>query len=121
HILMAKLEDDFWFACREARFVGDALAQDKGIVVEPEVGGIQEHDFPDCGLEDYAFIRKSNAKFVRRLCHELSIVKKDFRGRKRVWLEDQLTLEILNLIEWMAVTVMSLFAVGNGSGLRSLR
>ena len=59
---------------------------------------------------------KSYAEFLRRLCHELAIVKKDFCGRKAVGLQDKLALEILNLIERMAVAVLTLFAVATGAG-----
>jgi hypothetical protein len=62
----------------------------------------------------------SYAKFLRRLCHELSIVKKDFCGRKPVGLEDKLALKILNLVKRMTVTVLTLFAVGDGERLRSV-
>ena len=89
------------------------------MIVEPKVGGIQKHHFPDRGLKDNAFVGKSHAKLLRGLCHQLSVVKKDFRCRKAVGLEDKLALEILDLIEWMTVAVLTLFAVGQGGRLRS--
>ena len=83
-------------------------------VIEPEVGGIQKHHFPDRGLGDYALVDKSHAKFLRGLCYELPVVKKDFRRGKAVRLEDKLALEILNFIERMTVAVLTRFTVSDG-------
>jgi hypothetical protein len=89
------------------------------MIVEPKVGGIQEHHFPDRGLKGNALVGVSYAKLLRRLCHQLSVVKKDFRGSEAIGLEDKLALEILDLIEWMTVAVLTLFAAGEGGRLRS--
>jgi hypothetical protein len=42
HVRVTKFENDFGFICREAIFVGNALSQDERMIVEPEVGGVQE-------------------------------------------------------------------------------
>src|SRR5271154_3593615 len=90
------------------------------MIVEPEVGGIQEHHFADRGLQDHALVDKSYAKLLRRRRDQLSIVKKDFCGREAVGLQDKLALQILNLIERMAVTILALFEVSAGSRPRSI-
>ena len=98
-VRVPKLENDFRFAYGEARFVDNALPQDEGVIVESKVGCIQEHHLPDCGLEDDSFVGKSHTKFLRRLCHQLSVIKKDLCGREGIGLEDKLALEILNVVE----------------------
>ena len=47
HVRVAELEDDLRIAQREAVLVGDASAQDEGVVVEPEVRGVQEEHLAD--------------------------------------------------------------------------
>jgi hypothetical protein len=77
-------------------------------------------DRPGWSLAQNPVPPKSYAKLLRRLCHKLSVVKKDFCRGKAVRLQDELVLEILNLIQRMAVTVLAWFAVGDASGLRSV-
>ena len=68
-VRVAELEDDLWVADGEAVFVGDALAQDERVVVELEVGGVQEEHFPDRGLQDDPFVIKADPALLRRLRH----------------------------------------------------
>jgi hypothetical protein len=81
------------------------------MVVEPKVASIQEEHFADLGLKDDALIDEPDAKPLRCTRHQLAILEEDFCGRESVGFQDELALEILNLIEWTAVAVMTLFEV----------
>ena len=47
HVRVAELEHDLGIAQREAVLVGDASSQDEGVVVEPEVRGVEEEHLAD--------------------------------------------------------------------------
>src|SRR6266536_2584149 len=115
HVRVAELENDFRFARREAIFVRNAPSQDERMVVEPEVGGVQEEHFPDLGLKDHTLVDEPNTELLRRARNQVAILEEDFCGRKTVGLQDELALEIVNLIEWTAVAVLTLFEVSNPS------
>src|SRR5688572_10489154 len=46
-VVMTKLEDNLGFPDREAVLIENATAQDEGVPVKPEVGGIHEQHFAD--------------------------------------------------------------------------
>jgi hypothetical protein len=117
-VRVAVFENDFRVAGGEAIHVPYTPAQDERMVVEPEVRGIQEHHFPDPGLEQQALVVVVDAKLLRRLRHQLAILEEDFCSRETVGLQDQLALEILDLVERMAVAVLTLLEAGNPRGLR---
>jgi len=112
------LENDFRVPRGEAVYVPDAPPQNERVVVEPEVGGVQEHHFPDPGLEDHALVDVVDAELLRGLRHQFAILEEDFCRRETVGLQDQLALEILDLVERMAVAVLTLLEISNPRGLR---
>src|SRR5262245_46841208 len=106
---MAKLENDFWFTRREPVFVGNASSQDERVVVEPKIGGIPKHHFPDLGFKHHTIVLEPDTKLFRRSGHQLPIVKKYLCGGEGVGFQNKLALEIVNLVEWATVTVSTLF------------
>jgi hypothetical protein len=80
------------------------------MVVEPKIGCVQEDHFPDLGLKDHTLVDEADTELLRRPGHQLAIVEEDFCGRETVGLQDKLALEIMNLIEWTAVAVLTLFS-----------
>ena len=90
------------------------------MIVEPKVGGIQKHHFPRiAGLRTMPLLANPTPNSFAVFPTSFPVVKKDFRGSEAVGLENKLALEILDLIEWMTVAVLTLFAVGQGGRLRS--
>src|SRR6516162_4964043 len=116
-VRVAVLENDFRVARREAVYVPDAPPQDERVIVEPEIGGIQEHHLPDPGLEDHALVDVIDAELFRCLPHQLAILQENFCRGKTVRLQDQLALKILDLIERMAVAVLTLLEISDSRGL----
>ena len=55
-VRVPELENDFRLARGKAVSVANTPSQDERIVVEPEVGGIQEQHFPDRGPEDHSLV-----------------------------------------------------------------
>src|SRR5215813_12866753 len=115
---MAKLENDFRFTRREPVLVGNASSQDERVVVEAKIEGIPKHHFADLGFEHYTVVPEHDTELFRRSSHQLPILEKHFCRGEGVGFQNKLTLEIVNLIEWTAVTVFTLFEVRNPSWLR---
>src|SRR6266851_6682188 len=118
---MAELEDDFRFSRREAVFVGHTPSQDERMVVEPEIGGVQEEHFANLGLKDHTLIDEIDTEFLCGPRHQLAILEAGVCGRKAIGLQDKFALEILNLVEWTVVAVFPLLEVSWPRGLQFLR
>jgi len=103
---MAKLEDEFRRAGGKPVLIAEAPAQDEGVVVETKVCSVEEEDLPDLRegiLESLA--GKVDVSFVRSVPDQLGKLSEAVHGGEAVPLEDDLGLDIVNLVEWMAVTV----------------
>ena len=107
HVRVAELEHDLRVADREVVRVAHAAAQDEGVVVEPEVLGVEK------GHLAHAWPRPGGARPVQRdtvpgghLSDQSGVVLKSLGYRKPIRLQDQLTLQIVNLVEKSAVTVL---------------
>jgi hypothetical protein len=69
---LAKLENYLRVTHRKAIFVQQSPAQDEGVIVKPEVSGIQKENFPDLRSHPLEFLgRISDLGLVSRLPHEL--------------------------------------------------
>src|SRR5258706_16149347 len=121
HVRVAELEDDFRLARREAVFVGHTPSQDERMVVELEIGGVQEDHFADLGLKHHTLIDEVDTEFLGGPRHELAILEEGFGGRETVGLQDKLALQILNLIEWTAVAGFLLLEIAWPANLQFLR
>src|SRR6266702_1938801 len=91
------------------------------MIVELEIGGVQENHFADLGLKNHALIDEVDAEFLSGPRHQPAVFEEGFCGRKTVGLQDKLALEILNLIEWTAVAVFPLLEISWPCGLQFLR
>src|SRR5215469_6626939 len=70
-VRMPELENDLGIANREAIDVRDAPAQDKGVVVQPEVGRVAKDNLPDLRPQaSLAIDNKSNSGLLRRFLHQ---------------------------------------------------
>jgi hypothetical protein len=103
---MAKLEDEFRRADGKPVLIAETPAQDEGVVVETKVCGVEEEDLPDLreGIHE-SLAGKVDVGFVRSLPDQLGKLSGAVHGGEAVPLEDDLGLDIVNLVEWMAVTV----------------
>ena len=80
-----KLEDHLGFADGEAVFVGDAAAQDEGVVVEAEVFRVNEQHFADLDrLRSKAYSRELYAVLFCGLTHDLAEVEEALARMKLV-------------------------------------
>src|ERR1700722_3983426 len=120
HVRVAELEDDFRFARREAVFVEYPPSQDERMVIELEIGGVQEEHFTDLRFKDHILIDEVDPEILCGPRHQLAIFEERFCGRKAVGFQDKLALEILNLIEWTAVAVFPLLEIGLPRGRQFL-
>jgi len=81
------------------------------MVVELEIGGVQEEHFTDLGFKDHILIDEVDPEILSGPRHQLAILEEGFCGRKTVGLQDKLALMLLNLIEWTAVAVFPLLEI----------
>ena len=103
---MAELEDEFRRAGGKPVLIAETPAQDEGVVVETKVCGVEEEDLPDLGkgiLESLA--GKVDVDTVRGLPDQPGKLPEAVHGGEAVPLEDDLGLDIVNFVDWMAVTV----------------
>src|SRR5262245_1212172 len=111
---MAVLEDDLGIAGREAVLVGNPPPQDEGVVVEPEVGGIEEEHFPNLQrLVGEPFGVEPDAVFLGGPSQDLAEVEQALSGREMVRPQDEFAFEILDFVEGKAVTVLARLQVGH--------
>src|SRR5215471_6341262 len=116
---MPELEDNLRIAHREPVHVLLASAQDEGVVVEPEVGRVEEKHLSDAGARILeAFAGEVDVCIGGGLLHKLRELPKGVDRVEAVALQNDLGLEILQLVEWMPVTVPALLELGNVLGLR---
>ena len=102
----------------EAVFVSDAPAQDEGMVVESEVGGVEEEDFPDPGLENRTLRDKIDTELLCGSRDKITVFEENLCRREPIRLQNKLAFEILDLVERVAVAVLTLLEIGNPGGPR---
>jgi hypothetical protein len=99
-----ELEDELRIARRKAVLVRDAAPQDERVVVEPEVGGIEEENLAN--LERFigeAPGQDLDAALLGRTAHDSSEGEEALPGCEAVWLQNELALEIMDVVERKAV------------------
>ena len=110
---MAKLEDDLRIAHREPVDVLGPPAQDEGVVVEPEVGRIEEENFSDARLRLLeGLAREIDAGLLGGPLHQPGEVVEAVDRREAVTLEDDLGFDVLNVVQRVPVAVPPLLVRG---------
>lgn len=105
-VRMAILEHNFRITHRESVDVRDAPTKDEGVVVESEIRRVEEEDFSDVRSQAALGIRdKVNIGLFGGALHDLAEIAEAFDRSKSVRFEDQLSFEILDLIERMAIDI----------------
>src|SRR5580704_12847959 len=103
---MTIFENDLWVTHRETVHVSDPSAKNEGIVVQAEVGCIQEKNFADIGSQTGLRIRNEIHFFpFCGFLYQLPKFPETFHRRKAVRLQNQFRFEKLNLMERMTVSV----------------
>jgi hypothetical protein len=64
------------------------------MIVELEIGGVQENHFADLGLKNHALIDEVDAEFLSGPRHQPAVFEEGFCSREMVGLQDKLALEI---------------------------
>src|SRR5262249_1834951 len=117
-IRMAVFEDDFRVADGETVHVVLPPAQDKGTVVQAEIGRIKKEYLANAGARLFErFAGKVNPSSFRRSLHVLGKVLKGIHRREAIALEDYLDFEVLESIEWMAIAIFAFLDFGYWLGL----
>ena len=115
---MAELEDDFGIAHGKAIDVGDSPPQDKGVVVETEVGSVAESDFANFagGGSALGSAMKPTPVLLGYFLHQLAEIAKGVHGSETVGLQDQLGFQVGDIVERRAVSVgLSCRLTGSGA------
>ncbi len=120
---MAELEDDFRVAGGEPVHVGNAAAQDEGVVVEAEILGVAEHDLPYLGAQFGArVLDEPDAELLGGALHDAAEIAEGADRGEALRLQDQLGFQILHPVERRAVGVDTLGRRqqrdGRGDGFR---
>src|SRR5262249_3205718 len=117
HVRMPELEDDFRIADGESVLVGDAQAQDEGVVVELEVPRIEEENLADTDVPLSELLRfESHPVLLRSPGDLVPEFQKALRRDDSVRLEDDLAFQELNRVERMTVAVLHCHEVLRSSG-----
>src|SRR5262245_44084440 len=111
---VAELEDDLGLAHRKAVLERDAPPQDECVVVEAEVGRVEEDDLADLGgLMRHVRGLVADVDAIGDAAHELPELEEALRRGEAVRLEDELALEVVDLVARVPV------AVGRGRARRA--
>ena len=111
---MPELEDDLGLADGEAVLVGDAAAQNEGVVVEAEVIGIDEQHFADLDrLLDEAFGRVLYAVLFGGLLKDLAEVEEALARMELVGPQDELAADVLGRMDGHAVGILARLELGD--------
>jgi hypothetical protein len=107
-IRVAKFKDDFRVAYGKAIDVVDAPAQNKSVVVEAKVLRIHKEDFPNLGPQTFKLFRRvADARRLSGAMHDLAKIAEVLDRSEALSLKDDFALEVMNVVQWMSVTVGS--------------
>jgi hypothetical protein len=88
------------------------------MVVESEVGRVEEEDFPDQGLENHTFGDEIDTEFLCGSRYNITVLEENLCRGEPVRLQNKLAFQILDIIERVAVAVLALLEIGNPGGPR---
>jgi hypothetical protein len=89
------------------------------MVVKQEICSVREQHLPDRRFKDHTIIDEVDTELLRRLIYHSAVLEEDPCRRKSVRLKDKFAFEILDLIKWTAIAILTLFEVRDPSGARS--
>src|ERR1039457_6310436 len=113
---MPELEDDLGLADGEAVLVGDAAAQNEGVVVQAEVIGINEQYFADLDrLFQEAFRRELYAVLSCGLLKDLTEVEEALARVELVGPQDKFAADVLWRMDGHAVGILTGLELGDAS------
>src|SRR6185369_1257393 len=116
-IRVPELEDYFRLTHGKAVFVGNAPAQDEGIVVKFVVRSVEENDLPYLGsLAHHGISGKPYTEIIGRTAHKTAELMEARHRGEAVGLQNNLALKIFDVIKGMAVAVGPLLKFGNPFG-----
>lgn len=96
-VQMAELEDNFLLADREAVLVGHPPPENEGVVVEPEVRGVDKQHLADLDRIVCVFIsRKIDTVLLRGRLDQLGELEQALARRETVRPQDELAAEVFD-------------------------
>src|SRR6185295_7733312 len=115
-VLMAELEDDLRVAGGKPVLVPNASAQDEGVVVEAEVGRVDEQDLPDLNRRVLVSAdREGDVGSIGRLSQNLREVEQALARPEAVGFEHELAAQVLKLVKRQAVGIAARLELRNPS------
>ena len=81
--------------------------QNECVIVKSKISRIAEEHFPDLRLKGHPLFDEINTELLCSLRDQLAILKERLCRRETVWLQDELALKILDIIQRMPVAILA--------------